>query len=155
MPRTKRLRVDSHAAEAAMAAAKPPTPPEHIEMPDGALAHWWPIVRARAYDDWTGPDLEHAANLAICLYDLECERQSLREEGYVITNDRGTPIQNPRNQVIEVLSRRSVALSKLVHVHAEATSGKSRDEQQRSKKQREMAGMVESIEKHDGLIKSH
>jgi hypothetical protein len=155
MPRVKRTRSDSYATEAAMASAKPPTPPDHIEMPQEAMAHWWPIVRARAYKDWTGPDLEHAANLAICLYDLECERKQLRTEGYVITNEKGTPIQNPRNQVIEVLSRRSVALSKLVHVHAEATSGKSRDEQKRSQKQREMTAMVESIEAHDGLIKRH
>jgi hypothetical protein len=37
-----------------------------------------------------------------------------------------------------------VCLSKLVHVHAEATSGKSRDEVKRNQKQREIAGIIES-----------
>jgi len=137
--KNKRNRSDSYNTEGEMARAKPPEPPQHIEVPDGAMPHWWAIVRAREYKSWTGPDLEHAANLACCLYDCERLRRDIRVEGDVLENKRGTPIVNPKHTLLEQLSRRSVALSRLIHVHAEATSGKARDEAERNKKQREVS----------------
>ena len=134
-----------------MARAQPPTPPEHIEVPDAAMPHWWAIVCARDYSAWTGTDLEHAANLANCLADCERLRREIRQEGDVLNNARGTPVVNPKHQLLETLSRRSVALSKLVHVHAEATAGKSRDDAKRSQKQREVADAI-NCKDDDGLI---
>jgi hypothetical protein len=43
------------------------------------------------------------------------------------------------------MSRRSVALSRLLHVHAEATSGESRHQVSRSEKQREMQAIKEDV----------
>lgn len=117
---------------------KDPQPPEHIAMPPEAMPTWTAIVRARDYKSWTQIDLEHAANLACCLADLERLRREVREEGDTIINQRGTPIVNPKHSLIEVLSRRSVALSRLLHVHAEATVGESRHQGKRSEKQREI-----------------
>jgi len=145
----KRRRVDSFATQGEMTRAIAPSPPPHIEVPEDAMPHWWAIVRARAYDSWTGPDLEHAANLACCFADCERLRRELREEGDVLVNSKGTQIANPKHNILDVLSRRSVCLSKLVHVHAEATSGKSRDEVKRNQKQREIAGIIETS---DGLL---
>lgn len=48
-------------------------------------------------------------------------------EGDIIKNEPGTPIVNPRHSLLETLSRRSIALSRMLHVHAEATVGNSRD----------------------------
>ena len=135
-----------------MARAKPPAPPEHIIVPEEAMPHWWSVVRARDYSAWTETDLEHAANLACCLYDCERLRREIRDEGDTVVNARGTQIVNPKHDLLEKLSRRSVALSRLVHVHAEATAGKSRDDSKRSTKQREVAGAVESADDDDGLI---
>ena len=148
--KTKRRRTDSHVTEGEMARAQPPEPPEHLKVPDEAMPHWWAIVRAREYDAWTGPDLEHAANLACCLNDCERLRHELREEGDVIDNKKGTPIVNPKHNLLETLSRRSVALSRMVHVHAEATAGKSRDDAKRSQKQREVSD--KTAEDDDGLL---
>ena len=145
----KRLRMDSYAAQGEMMRAQPPTPPAHLEVPEDAMPHWWAIVRARAYDAWTETDLEHAANLACCFADSERLRREVRLEGDVLINAKGTPVANPKHQILDVLSRRSVSLSKLIHVHAEATSGKSRDEVKRNKKQREL---VETRDKTDDLI---
>lgn len=136
MPR--KIRSDSSKTERAMAQAKIPDPPEHVQMPDEALPVWRSIVCARDLTAWTQIDLEHAANLACCLSDLERIRREVREEGDTLQNARGTPVVNPKHQLIETLSRRSVALSRLLHVHAEATSGESRDQGNRSKKQREL-----------------
>lgn len=122
-----------------MARATPPEPPEHIHIPDDAMPHWWALVRAREYEAWTGPDLEHVANLACCLYDCERLRREIREEGDTLVNAKGTPVVNPKHALLEQLSRRSVSLSRLVHVHAEATAGKSRDDSKRSQKQREVS----------------
>lgn len=52
--------------------------------------------------------------------------------GDIIENDRGAPIINPRHALLEVLSRRSVALSRMLHVHAEATQGESREQSKRA-----------------------
>ena len=149
MPKDKRIRSDSYNTEIEMATAQPPSPPEHIQVPDDAMPHWWAIVRAREYRAWTDTDLEHAANLACCLYDCERLRREIRVEGDVIVNAKGTQIMNPKHALLEQLTRRSVALSRLVHVHAEATSGKSRDDSKRSQKQRDIE---EKVSGHDDLI---
>jgi hypothetical protein len=147
----KRLREDSHVSEGEMVRSQPPSPPEHIEMPDYVMPHWWAVVRAREYTAWTPTDLEHAANLAHCLADSERLRREIRAEGDVLENNRGTPVQNPKHALLEQISRRAVALSKLIHVHAEATAGKSRDDRQRNEKQKEMS---QAMDQHsdDGLI---
>lgn len=133
-----------------MARAQPPSPPLHIQVPDEAMPHWWAVVRAREYSAWTEPDLEHAANLACCLYDCERLRRELRDEGDTLTNARGTVVMNPKHALLETLSRRSVALSRLVHVHAEATAGKSRDDVKRNRKQREVLDATKASD--DGLL---
>ena len=127
-----------------MMGAQEPKPPAHVTLPDEAVPVWRNIVRARDYQSWTAIDLEHAANLACCLADLERLRVEVRREGDILKNARGTQIMNPKHALIETLSRRSVALSRMLHVHAEATVGESRHQAKRSKKQREMTDARES-----------
>jgi hypothetical protein len=147
----KAKRAGTHTAgtQAAMAMAKIPEPPMHIHLPAEARPTWEAIVRARDYTSWTAVDLEHAANLACCLADLERLRHEVRREGDIIENLRGTPIVNPKHTLIETLSRRSVAISRMLHVHAEATVGESRHQKQRSQKQREIAGAIEAHDDAD------
>lgn len=151
MPRRKRS--DSVESQVNAATTPLPDPPESVEMQDDALAVFYDIVRARDVTAWTQVDLHHAANLAICLADIESERRVLRHEGNVIMNARGTPVQNPRHQVIETLSRRSVALSRMLHVHPEATQGESRHQKAKNSQGRKTR---EGVDKHtdddDGLI---
>lgn len=128
-----------------------PEPPAHISMPPEALPFWHSIVRARDYTSWTEIDLEHAANLACCQCDLNRLREEVRIEGDVIQNQRGTPIMNPKHSLIEVLSRRAVALSRLLQVHAQATVGESRDASRRLKNQREVEAHKAALE-DDALI---
>ena len=147
----KRLRSDSINTEIEMSQSQPPSPPAHIEINPDVMPHWWAIVRSREYKAWTGPDLEHAANLACCLYDCERLRRELREEKDVVDGAMGGLVINPKHRLLEQLSRRSVALSRLIHVHAEATTGKSEDSAKRSQKQREIASRQESAD-DDGLL---
>lgn len=136
-----------------MAQAKIPEPPEHIMLREADLPFWRSLMRAREYNAWTAPDLENAANLARCKADIERIQREINEEGDTVVNQRGTPIVNPKHNLLETLVRRSVALSRMLHVHAEATEGESRHQRSRNTKQRETA---ESVERHtqgdDGLI---
>ena len=138
------------ASEVEMAQAKPPEPPPWIYMPEEAKPVWESIVRARDYNSWTNIDLEHAANLACCLADLERLRREVRAEGDTVENMRGTMVVNPKHTLMETLSRRSVALSRMLHVHAEATSGESRHQKQRNQQQQEVTEAVSGND--DGLI---
>jgi hypothetical protein len=144
----KKHRIDTVHAEGEMFRAEKPMPPEHIHLPDEAIPTWDAIVRARDYTSWTAVDLEHAANLSCCLADLERLRREVRKEGDIIENARGTPIMNPKHTLIETLSRRSVALSRMLHVHAEATVGESRDHKKRNTKQAE----INEVDRHHELL---
>ena len=157
MVQKKRMRSDSFSTEGEMMRASPPCPPDHIEVPGEVMPHWWAVVCSREYNAWTNPDLEHAANLACCLYDCERLRRELRTESDFATDSegnvllrQGVSVINPKHTLLEQLTKRSVTLSRLIHVHAEATSGKARDEVARNKKQREMAEI--GTQKNSSLI---
>ena len=125
----KRTRSDSAAAAvaAALAAGLPIEPPAHVKLRNGDRPFWDSVVCARARDTWTDADLENAANLARCKADIERLQAEITAEGDIVVNDRGTQIINPKHTLLETLSRRAVALSRMLHVHAEATVGESRD----------------------------
>lgn len=84
-------------------------------------------MKARARDTWTETDLATAANLARTQADIEKLQAEVETEGFTILAGNGTPIINPKHKLLETLSRRAVALSRVLHVHAEATVGKSED----------------------------
>lgn len=98
-------------------------PPEHVQLRDIDMPFWYALVRVRVKDSWNTVDLQHAANLARCQADIERIQQEILEEGDTLTNDRGTVVLNPKHSLLETLSRRSIALSKHIQVHAVATVG--------------------------------
>ena len=80
-------------------------------------------------------------------------RRELREEGAVIENKRGTPVANPKYAVLETITRQELMLSRAVHVHAEATQGKSRDAGPKSRAQQAKIYAIDNArEKAKGLI---
>lgn len=82
---------------------------------------------ARARDTWTDADLTTAAGLARSQADIERLQTEVDAEGFTIPSGNGTPIVNPKHKLLETLTRRAVSLSRVLHVHAEATVGRSRD----------------------------
>jgi hypothetical protein len=147
----RKNRIDSASEAVKIANAEMPMPPDHIILREGDFPHWKAVVRAREFSSWTDVDLEHAANLAACLADIERFKQEIFAEGDVIKNDRGTPIVNPRHALLETVSRRAVALSRMLHVHAEATVGESRHQKKRNQKQGEVSRDKDGSD-DDGLI---
>ena len=123
--KTKRSRSDSAAAAVRAeqnAALGPHDPPAHVEFPDTALPYWQNIMRARPRDRWLPIDLDNAAELAMLQDDMARLRGLIRSEGDVLD---GKP--HPAHRLLDTAGRRAIALSRLLHVHPEATEGRSRD----------------------------
>jgi phage terminase small subunit len=59
--------------------------------------------------------------------DIERLQAELDTEGFTITNNKGNVLVNPKHKLLETLTRRVVSMSRVLHVHAEATVGRSRD----------------------------
>lgn len=145
----KKKRSDSTAATiAAFAGAseyiqppKPLTPEEEF--------YWHDITRARAREDWTAIDLSHAWNLAKLLAYIEQSHKEIETQGLTIVNAKGTPIDNPAISRLEKLSRLALSYSTKLHVHAEATVGKSEDSAKRATNQRNASNVLNGL---DGLI---
>lgn len=122
----KRRRSDSAAAAIAAAQAValgPLDPPEHVTLRDGDRPFWDTVMKARARDTWTAIDLTHAATLARTQADVERLQAQLDAEGYITPEGKA----NPLAAIVETLTRRAVSLCRALHVHAEATVGRSRD----------------------------
>ena len=137
-----------------MLRASPPKPPDHLPLPENAMPHWWSIMEAREYAAWTRTDLEHAANLARLFFSIQKLNAELEsdDEPDIVVGSTGQPVINPKHKLLESMTSRATALSRLLHVHAEATAGESRDDKQRSVKQRNLAKKREELEKGDGLL---
>jgi hypothetical protein len=124
----KRHRTDTvkGAVKAAQNAALGPIePPAHVTLRPADNPFWQAIMRARARDTWTDSDLSLAAALARAQADIERLQTELDNEGDVLTAGNGNPILNPKHKLLETITRRAISLARLLHVHAEATVGKS------------------------------
>ena len=150
---TKRQRTDSisGASNSMAGAAKTIDPPAWVNVPEAALKFWHSITKARAADRWNDSDLENAAELARTKASIERLNIEIAEEGDIITNDRGTPIVNPKHSLLETLTRRMVALSRMLQVHAEATQGKARDQVKGNQAQQKAGEHLEET-KEDRLL---
>lgn len=150
-PRKKKL--DSVAGEVQTmqdATAGPLKPPSHIHLRERDYPFWDAIIAARPRSKWDDMDLAMAANLARCLSDIEYHQEDLDRQGPVLENARGTLVANPLHSVLEALSRRAVAFSRMLHVHPEAKDGASRTQKKASQKVVEAMEVVEGSD--EGLI---
>ncbi|MCS6490771.1 TerS protein [Burkholderia thailandensis] len=132
-PRRKRSDSATAAIQAHQNAALGPLePPAYVMLRDSDRPFWNAIMAARARDTWTEIDLAHAANLARCQSDVARLQAEIEREGDVIDG-----ALNPKHKLVETLSRRAVALSRMLHVHAQATVGRSEDARDALKNERE------------------
>lgn len=122
-PRRKRSDSAAAAIAATQAAALGPlAPPAHVTLRPCDRPFWEAIVQARARDTWNEVDLANAATMARCQADVERLQGEIEAEGDVVGDKL-----NPKHKLLETLARRAIALARVLHVHAEATQGRSRD----------------------------
>jgi len=124
-------------------------PPACVRLEEHHMGFWQYVTEARA--EWTNIDLVHAANLARCLYDIEYETALLAKEGSVIMGGKNgiTAVMNPRHTVLEQLSRRSVAVSSKIQVHAAATVGEAKLGKGKNTAKRQAMQAMEDVEDDD------
>lgn len=145
----RKQRSDSLTAAVTAAQSEPVLPPGHVHLRPCDVPFWESIVRARARENWTAPDLENAANLARAKADIERISAEVQAEGDTLPNQRGTMVVNPKHALLETLTRRVMALSRMLHVHAEATVGEARAE----KKPNQLAVKTRAVvESDDGRL---
>ena len=78
--------------------------------------------------------LDHYTKL---MWQIEESHSEIAEKGMTVVNEKGTQIDNPAFSRLEKLTRLATSLSTKLHVHAEATVGKSEDAAKRATKQRD------------------
>lgn len=92
------------------AAQGPLEPPAHIPLPDAARPFWAALVRNKPRHKWNEGDLGNAAILAIT---------QMQVHGLIGDVEQAA--------LVDKLTRRIVSLSRLLHVHPEATEGRAQD----------------------------
>ena len=121
----RRARSDSITAAVSAAQVKSGiNPPAHVSLRESDRPFWEAIISARASTSWNDADLVHAARLARCHSDIERLQDEIEDDGEMMAN--------PKHRLLETLMRRSVSLSRMLHVHAEATQGESREQAKRA-----------------------
>ena len=132
--------------EVEMATTPEPKPPIHIDMTPECMKIWSILMRTREYAMWTEVDLEHAVNLASTFADMEKLRRELRNESDITISETGVEKISAKHLLIDILTKRAISLSRLLHVHPEATAGKSTFQVNRNKKHRQIVKDLESDE---------
>lgn len=143
------------AVSAAIAASNPlPTPPAFVRLMPEEMVFWDAIARSRALSEWSDADLVVAAQLARCQADIERQYVALNIEGVTLINDRGTPIMNPRNSVLEQLSRRQMALMRTLQLGGTAR-GRKEDVGKQRGLERQARRVAEGLDDDDdeGLLR--
>ena len=121
----RRARSDSITAAVSAAQAQSVIdPPAHVSLRESDRPFWEARISARASTSWNDADLVHAARLARCHSDIERLQDEIEDDGEMMAN--------PKHRLLETLMRRSVYLSRMLHVHAEATQGESREQAKRA-----------------------
>lgn len=132
-PRRHRSDSAKAAVKAAQnAAAAPIDPPACVTLRTGDRPFWDAVVSSKARDNWTEVDLVTAAQLARAQADIEGLQKKVDAEGYILDGRI-----NPAAQMLETLSKRAVALTRVLQVHALATVGRSADTVQANQLERQ------------------
>ncbi len=97
-------------------------PPEGVSLRLQDKPFWEAITTARARDTWTTADLIVAANLARTQADIEQVQEAIDRAGLLID---GAP--NKACELLDKMTRRSLAMARQLAVHPVATVGRAAD----------------------------
>ena len=143
-PKKRNKRSDSATAAvqaAQNAALGPHDPPSHIEFPEEARPYWLAIMRNRPRDRWNDLDLANAAELAMLHNDMARLRRCILLDGDVLEGGKA----NPAHNLLDKAGRRAIALARMLHVHPEATEGRSQDASKALKIERAAAADLDDL----------
>lgn len=95
-------------------------PPTMIHLPDGALPIWRAVIASRPGGGWSEFDQLLAAYLARCLADIARLNRALEIEPEVTQARTRSSIIDPRARIVDILVRRSAALTRSLGLHGRA-----------------------------------
>lgn len=98
-----------------------PEPPGNLRECD--LHFWSAIILAKRADAWTTTDLIFAEILAQTMADVRHVQADIHAEGNIVDGRK-----NPLHDILDMLTRRSLAICRTIQIHALATSGRSGDQ---------------------------
>lgn len=93
--------------------------PAHLSLRECDLPFWKSALACR--DDWAPHELDALANLARCKADIERLQAEISAEGEIVGGKL-----NRKLTLLDTLTRRAMALSRLLQIHATATRGRAR-----------------------------
>lgn len=143
MSDTRNRRSDSNAAAivAAQNAAQGPREPlGYAPIPDAALPFWTAIMRARPRHKWIDADLVGAATLARLQLEIVQIMDAIASEPLLIDGK-----VNPLQPLLEKKVRLAIALAAQLHVHPEATEGRSQNQGKAAELERQAEGNVHHL----------
>ena len=131
MTRERQGRSDSATAAvqaAQNAAAGPLDPPAHVTVPDEARPFWDALMRNRPRHRWNDADMATAALLAVSQWQAATLMADVEQLA-----------------AVDKLGRRIAMLSRLLHVHPEATQGRAREQGNELGTEREAAAEADPL----------
>lgn len=85
------------------------------------------ILETKPKKSWTKPDIAKAVELAKTMATIERLHKQIAKEGDIIIDMNGKEIEHPAHKLLDSVTKRIIALSRSIHIHAEATQGRARD----------------------------
>ncbi len=128
-------------------------PPVYVRLRGGDREFWDAIMRTRARTEWTDADLVNAGNMARCMADIERISRELETEGDVVENARGTLVANPKHGILESMSRRIMALMRLMQMNSRST-GQAEDKVKARAQEANARRAKADLDAEDDLIPS-
>ena len=80
------------------------------------------LVASRAKNDWSRADVLALTRIAMWLERSDILQKQLDAEGPVAVTERGTPIVNPKFQLVDTLERRIIMAIAKLSIHAQSTT---------------------------------
>lgn len=114
-------------------------PPATTPLLEDELPFFENVIAEFARAQWSNHALEIAAMMARTMSNLNKEQLILSEEGFVITRDNGTVVENPRSRVVKSLTGDLLSLRRSLGVNARA-----REEAHVANKKTQIAKSAES-----------
>ena len=101
-----------HAAEVFSSSAGDIPVPNGFESDrEGFMELWYNFAQARTRADWLPSDLHFLARVVELELDIREQTALRRQEGFIVMNAKETAnVENPRNRVIEALTRIQLAI---------------------------------------------
>lgn len=127
MARRKRIDSVEAAVEVAQSAGVQISAPSNVPLAPEDLPFFASVIAEFARSEWSAHQLELAAMLARTMADLERDQRLMREEGPILTTEKGTPVVNPRKTVIQMNASIILSYRRSLSLHARAQGGETRD----------------------------